>query len=176
MLKSLFNATSKNSGTSAKRVLNIESMEERKLMTTNVFLDFDGATQGELNHACSEFNCWNYPRSGGLVGYEQGFNLLNARYGDFSFLDFDGNGRLNTADGEMAADARYTPLLIGMGIRRLSLRPRKIPAIKTRVRELSSQWADRLSANCLGLTTAEEVEETLDAYPGAGLRPQENAS
>ena len=79
MLKSILNATSKKNATSAKRVLNIESMEERKLMTTNVFLDFDGATQGQLNHACSEFNCWNYPRSGGLVGYEQGFNLLRVR-------------------------------------------------------------------------------------------------
>ena len=106
MLKSIFNRTSKNNRQPAKRTLDMESMEERKLMTTNVFLDFDGSTQAEVNHACSTFACWrDRPSSGGMMGFQQGFSLLNGRYRDFSFLDFDGNGRLNSTDGVLASEA-----------------------------------------------------------------------
>jgi Ca2+-binding RTX toxin-like protein len=85
--------------------MGMESMEQRKLMAADVYLDFDGATQAQVNEACSAFTCWrDRPRSGGLVGFQQGFGLLDSQYGRFSFLDFDGNGRLNASDGSLARE------------------------------------------------------------------------
>src|SRR5829696_4504599 len=40
--------------------------------------------------------------------------------------------------GEMAADPRYALLLVGLGLRRLSMSPRRIPEVKTWIRELSA--------------------------------------
>jgi phosphotransferase system enzyme I (PtsI) len=38
--------------------------------------------------------------------------------------------------GEMAGDARYTALLLGLGIRELSMGPTALPRVKKRVRSL----------------------------------------
>jgi Ca2+-binding RTX toxin-like protein len=81
----------------------MESMEPRQMMAADVYLDFTGATQARVNEACSAFTCWrDRPTSGGLVGFQQGFSLLNSQYSRFSFLDFDGDGRLNSSDGSIA--------------------------------------------------------------------------
>jgi phosphotransferase system enzyme I (PtsI) len=63
--------------------------------------------------------------------------------------------------GEMAADARYAPLLVGLGLRRLSLTPRSIPTLKTRLRELRVSDLEELAERCLAAPTAGEVEEIL---------------
>jgi phosphotransferase system enzyme I (PtsI) len=60
--------------------------------------------------------------------------------------------------GEMAADARYAPLLVGMGLRRLSMSPRMVPAIKTRLRELELGELEKLARRATGFATAPEVE------------------
>ncbi len=65
--------------------------------------------------------------------------------------------------GEMAADPRYAPLLIGLGLRRLSVTPRSVPAVKQRIRALAVTALTELADRCLELATASEVEDLLDS-------------
>lgn len=64
--------------------------------------------------------------------------------------------------GEMAADPRFAALLVGLGLRRLSVSPRMVPMIKTRLRELSVTELEEVALRCLDLSTAAEVEESLE--------------
>ncbi len=66
--------------------------------------------------------------------------------------------------GEMAADPRLVPLLLGLGLRRLSLSPRLVPAVKERVRSHSIAELTDLAEHCLKLPTATEVVEALDSF------------
>ncbi len=65
--------------------------------------------------------------------------------------------------GEMGADPVAAALLVGMGLRQISLSPRMIPEIKTRIRDLDVEEASRLAVDCLDCATAQEVEERLAA-------------
>ncbi len=65
--------------------------------------------------------------------------------------------------GEMAADPRYAALLIGLGLRRLSVTPRSVPALKQRIRGLAAEALAELAERCLELGTAAEVEDLLDS-------------
>lgn len=67
-----------------------------------------------------------------------------------------------TVCGEIAADPRYTALLIGLGVHELSVSPRRIPLIKNVIRRLSMVFAMELADRVLGLSTAEEILELLD--------------
>ena len=66
--------------------------------------------------------------------------------------------------GEMAADPRQASLLVGMGLRRLSVGPRAIPEVKTWIRELSTAGLSRLADHCLQLSTAAEVQQHLESF------------
>jgi phosphoenolpyruvate-protein phosphotransferase (PTS system enzyme I) len=66
--------------------------------------------------------------------------------------------------GEMAADARYASLLVGLGLRRLSMSPRQIPEIKTCLRELSAARLEELALQCLELGTAAEVQRHVESF------------
>ncbi|RMH18365.1 MAG: phosphoenolpyruvate--protein phosphotransferase [Acidobacteria bacterium] len=70
--------------------------------------------------------------------------------------------------GEMAADERMTPVLLGCGLRRLSVAPRLVPAIKGRVRELSTRQLAPIVEHCADLPTAQEVEAYLQRAIGEG--------
>lgn len=63
--------------------------------------------------------------------------------------------------GEMAADPRHVPLLIGLGLRRLSLNPRAVPALRAVAAKLDAGALERCVAHCLDLGTAAEVEREL---------------
>lgn len=65
--------------------------------------------------------------------------------------------------GEMAADVRYASLLIGMGLRRLSMSPRVVPEIKTRIRGMSAARLAEIAAECLAFGTAGEVQQHLES-------------
>jgi phosphoenolpyruvate-protein phosphotransferase (PTS system enzyme I) len=78
--------------------------------------------------------------------------------------------------GEMASDVRYAPLLIGLGLRRLSMSPRLVPAVKTRVRELDVEELEGMVARCLTFRTAAEVEHCAEEYLGAQSLHKEEAT
>jgi phosphotransferase system enzyme I (PtsI) len=63
--------------------------------------------------------------------------------------------------GEMAADPALTPLLLGLGLRRLSITPRALPEIKARVRSLEVRRLTALAERCLDASSAAEVEALL---------------
>ncbi|MGB7490677.1 MAG: putative PEP-binding protein, partial [Thermoanaerobaculia bacterium] len=66
--------------------------------------------------------------------------------------------------GEMAGDQRYTALLLGMGLRRLSVSPRSIPEIKSQIRGLEVRGLAEATERCLTMRSAAEVERCLDSY------------
>ncbi|HSM50923.1 MAG TPA: phosphoenolpyruvate--protein phosphotransferase, partial [Thermoanaerobaculia bacterium] len=68
--------------------------------------------------------------------------------------------------GEMAADPRYVPLLIGLGLRRLSLNPRAIPALRAVTARVDAGELERCVTRCLDLGTAAEVERELAGSAG----------
>jgi len=72
--------------------------------------------------------------------------------------------------GEMAADPGFALLLIGLGLRRLSMSPRQIPEVKTWVREATASDLAELATGCLEHSTAAEVQRHLEGY-FAGLVP-----
>jgi phosphotransferase system enzyme I (PtsI) len=59
--------------------------------------------------------------------------------------------------GEMSGEPLYVPLLVGLGIRQLSVTPRKIPEIKRVIRQLRVQEAERLAECVLTMETARQV-------------------
>jgi phosphotransferase system enzyme I (PtsI) len=66
--------------------------------------------------------------------------------------------------GEMAADERCALLLVGMGMRRLSMSPRRIPAIKTRVRQFAAAELAEIASRCMEYETAADVQRHLDEF------------
>jgi phosphotransferase system enzyme I (PtsI) len=64
--------------------------------------------------------------------------------------------------GEMAGDTRYTVLLIGLGLRELSMNSVLIPSVKQIIRNLSCAEAKNLIEPALHLDTSEEIEILLD--------------
>lgn len=63
--------------------------------------------------------------------------------------------------GEVAADPRFTPLLLGLGVHELSVATRYIPTVKHAIRNTSIVEASRLAETVLTLKTAGEIQELL---------------
>ena len=63
--------------------------------------------------------------------------------------------------GELAADELATGLLIGLGVRELSVSPAAIPAVKQAVREVDSSRAEALAARALAAPDAAGVRSLL---------------
>jgi len=66
--------------------------------------------------------------------------------------------------GEMASDPMIAPLLVGMGLRRLSMSPRVIPAIKERIRQFDSAELAELAEECLTQPSATEVKQCVERF------------
>jgi phosphotransferase system enzyme I (PtsI) len=77
--------------------------------------------------------------------------------------------------GEMAADPRFALLLIGLGLRRLSMSPRRIPEVKAWLREATVSGLGELAGRCLEHSTAAEVQEHLDGFIECSLRSRVSA-
>lgn len=60
--------------------------------------------------------------------------------------------------GEIAADPRYVPLLLGLGIRELSVASRNIPIIKNVIRNTSIVAATKLAEQALSLSCPSEIQ------------------
>jgi phosphocarrier protein FPr len=74
--------------------------------------------------------------------------------------------------GAAAEDARMVPLLLGLGVRELSVSPPNVGAVKAQVRDVDLGQAAALAAAALGSRTAEEVL-ALVAQQGASDRADE---
>src|SRR4029079_2762079 len=68
--------------------------------------------------------------------------------------------------GEIASDEVAVPLLLGLGVRELSVGPHSVPAVKARVRELDIGQCELLAKQTLRLESAAEVRD----YVGTRLR------
>ncbi|MGM0598584.1 MAG: phosphoenolpyruvate--protein phosphotransferase [Candidatus Rifleibacteriota bacterium] len=64
--------------------------------------------------------------------------------------------------GEMAGDSKYTLLLLGLGLRELSMNAVLIPTIKQIIRNISCEEAEKLIRPVLSMDTSEEIENTLE--------------
>ncbi len=84
-----------------------------------------------------------------------------------------------TVCGELAADPAMTLLLIGLGVRELSMNALAIPQIKRVVRRANLEAARQLAERVLALSTASEVEEQVmsaldEIFPDGGHRPADD--
>jgi phosphotransferase system enzyme I (PtsI) len=64
--------------------------------------------------------------------------------------------------GDMAGDPQLAVLLVGLGLRELSVSPSELPPVKVELMKLGSQDAERIAAQALSLDTSDEVERLLD--------------
>jgi phosphotransferase system enzyme I (PtsI) len=78
--------------------------------------------------------------------------------------------------GEMAADPRFALLLVGLGLRRLSMAPRQIPEVKTWIREATATSLAELAVRCMEHGTAAEVQQHMDQYFECSLATRVSAS
>ncbi len=66
-----------------------------------------------------------------------------------------------TVCGQMSSDPTFIPLLVGMGIRNISVTPHAIPELKEIIRNMSIQQAKEISDHSLTLETARDVDNYL---------------
>jgi phosphocarrier protein FPr/phosphocarrier protein len=79
-------------------------------------------------------------------------------------------GKLVAVCGGVAADHTAVPILLGLGVRELSVVPAAIPALKGRVRSLRMADCERLAEDCLSLSSATEVRGMVERFDAAGGR------
>ena len=63
--------------------------------------------------------------------------------------------------GEMGADPEMLPLLVGLGLRRISASPRAIPALRQRLRGINAGRAAEIAARCCEASSSREVGQWL---------------
>jgi phosphotransferase system enzyme I (PtsI) len=66
-----------------------------------------------------------------------------------------------TVCGQMSSDPKFVPLLIGMGLRHLSVTPHVIPELKEVIRNMTIRQAEEIAAHALSLEQARDVESFL---------------
>ncbi|CAN5326530.1 phosphoenolpyruvate--protein phosphotransferase [soil metagenome] len=80
-----------------------------------------------------------------------------------------------TVCGEMAGDPTTAALLIGMGVRSLSMSPSLISQVKKMIRSVDIKFLEGVAEKVLCMTTGTEVREALEAeIDGALTRQNEN--
>ena len=66
--------------------------------------------------------------------------------------------------GEIAGDPRFAPLLIGLGVRELSMASQNLPRVKQRIRALKTGQATRRAMAILDQTDEDQVQRLLDDF------------
>jgi phosphoenolpyruvate-protein phosphotransferase (PTS system enzyme I) len=78
--------------------------------------------------------------------------------------------------GEMASDPLHALILLGLGVRGLSMSPASIPKVKAAIRSASAARAEEAAMACLSLPTAADIERVAQASLGdAALSAQDAA-
>ncbi len=66
--------------------------------------------------------------------------------------------------GDMAAHPRYTPLLLGLGFRELSVPPKQLPALQQGLPSLHLADAETMAQEALSLPTSQAIEKMLREF------------
>jgi len=66
--------------------------------------------------------------------------------------------------GEMAADPKYTPLLLGLGVRELSIGCASLPRIKQRIRSLAAVRATEHARHVLGQYDPDRIQSIVNGF------------
>jgi phosphotransferase system enzyme I (PtsI) len=66
--------------------------------------------------------------------------------------------------GEIAGDPRYTPLLLGLGIRELSMAATALPRVKQRIRDLDLVAATRCASTIMDQSDPGRIAALLDDF------------
>lgn len=66
-----------------------------------------------------------------------------------------------TVCGQMSSDPKFVPLLLGMGLRQLSVTPHSIPELKEVIRKITIPQAEEIAAHAKSLDIARDVESYL---------------
>ena len=76
----------------------------------------------------------------------------------------EAHGKLVSICGEIASDPRWTPLLIGLGIRSLSLTPPLLFTVKRTILSLHEQKCRELADNILAAKYESEIQSILNKF------------
>ena len=71
--------------------------------------------------------------------------------------------------GTMGGEPLYTMLLLGLGLRQLSMPPHQLPEIKRLIRDTRIEAARAVAADVLGLKTAQDVVDRLTSCAARGF-------
>lgn len=74
--------------------------------------------------------------------------------------------------GEMGGNVRYVPMLIGMGLRDLSMSPSLIPEVKERIRAVTIKECEELTQKIMTMVSSEEIEKELHLFHEAANNRQ----
>jgi phosphotransferase system enzyme I (PtsI) len=66
--------------------------------------------------------------------------------------------------GEIASEPRYTALLLGLGLRELSMTPNSIPRVKQRIRSLDMVAATRRARAIMDQSDSTRIAALLDDF------------
>ncbi len=77
-------------------------------------------------------------------------------------------GKLVAVCGGVAADHSAVPILLGLGVRELSVVPGAVPALKSQIRSLRLAACASLAQSCLGLSSAAEVRGMVERFAAGG--------
>jgi phosphoenolpyruvate-protein phosphotransferase (PTS system enzyme I) len=87
----------------------------------------------------------------------------------FAIEAAQGRGMPISVCGEMAGEPRFAALLLGLGLRNLSMAPRNIPRVKQRIRSLDIVAATRRARAIMDQSDSVRIAAMLDEFNTAGL-------
>ncbi|MFP4642989.1 MAG: phosphoenolpyruvate--protein phosphotransferase [Spirochaetales bacterium] len=73
--------------------------------------------------------------------------------------------------GEAAADPALIPFFLGIGVRSLSVEPRRIPDVKRQVERVSIDEATRIAGAMLSISTMQEMQDYIEETLGVTVFP-----
>ena len=82
------------------------------------------------------------------------------------------SGKSVSLCGEMGGNVVYVPMLIGMGLRSLSMSPSLIPEVKERIRAVTLKDCEGLAQKVITMMSSEEIEKELKFFHDSANKKQ----